>query len=199
MCAWRPVVPCGDRQSSVHTGRKTHHGSYVVRATGKVSGTTNGLFRAVVLANSVQQLRKEVSGPEMTTADVEAIWKLARQPNWLDHLASSLAPSIYGAMLYCAVCDQQMLLLLRVGHVVCYVLHRPPPPSHHIAPHDALSTRAPTMPPTTSRKPRPTHPQHTVHHQATHSSKKHWRCCSSGVGSTTLPTGPTSAVTSTAS
>lgn len=64
--------------------------------TGKVSGTINGLFRAVVIANSVQQLRKEVTGPEMTTADVEAIWKLAKQPNWLDHLASSLAPSIYG-------------------------------------------------------------------------------------------------------
>lgn len=65
---------------------------------GKVSGTTNGLFRAVVLANSVQQLRKEVTGPEMTTADVDAIWKLAKQPNWLDHLASSLAPSIYGVL-----------------------------------------------------------------------------------------------------
>ncbi len=66
--------------------------------TGKVSGTINGLFRAVVIGTSVQQLRKEVTGPEMTTADVEAIWKLAKQPNWLEHLSSSLAPSIYGIL-----------------------------------------------------------------------------------------------------
>lgn len=78
-----------------------------------MSGTTNGLFRAVVLANSVQQLRKEVSGPEMTTADVDAIWKLAKQPQWLDHLASSLAPSIYGA------CVDVLCILMCVYVCIC--------------------------------------------------------------------------------
>ncbi|ORZ40895.1 MCM2/3/5 family-domain-containing protein [Catenaria anguillulae PL171] len=59
-------------------------------------GVATGTFRAVVLANNVRQLDKEVAHPTLTELDLRNIRAIARKESVVDLLTRSLAPSIFG-------------------------------------------------------------------------------------------------------
>ena len=62
----------------------------------RAQGTVSGVFRAVVVANNVRQLVRDASSTEITAQDLLNAEKLAKEPDVLDQLAASIAPSIYG-------------------------------------------------------------------------------------------------------
>ncbi|EGD72580.1 hypothetical protein PTSG_04316 [Salpingoeca rosetta] len=66
----------------------------------KRGGTTSGVFRTVLLGNTVRQLEKEVQMPSLTDTDIKNILKISKRKRGRDTpfhlLARSLAPSIYG-------------------------------------------------------------------------------------------------------
>ncbi|XP_074272428.1 DNA replication licensing factor MCM3 homolog 3-like [Silene latifolia] len=63
---------------------------------GKSSGSVNGVFRTVLIANNVTLLNKEANAPIYATEDLKNIKKMAEREDTFDLLANSLAPSIYG-------------------------------------------------------------------------------------------------------
>ncbi|KAL9232259.1 hypothetical protein vseg_007387 [Gypsophila vaccaria] len=63
---------------------------------GKSSGSVNGVFRTVLIANNVTLLNKEANAPIYATEDLKNIKKIAEREDSFDLLANSLAPSIYG-------------------------------------------------------------------------------------------------------
>lgn len=63
---------------------------------GKSKGSVNGVFRTVLVANSVSLLNKEANAPIYTPEDVTNIRKIAERNDTFDLLGNSLAPSIYG-------------------------------------------------------------------------------------------------------
>ena len=81
------VVKPGDRVAIV--------GIYRALA-GASKGTTSGLFRCVILANNVVQLRKQISATAMTGDDIKHIRSVAKRSDAFTLLSRSLAPSIYG-------------------------------------------------------------------------------------------------------
>ncbi|KAK9821947.1 hypothetical protein WJX81_000309 [Elliptochloris bilobata] len=62
----------------------------------QASGAVSGVFRSVLVACSVRQLVLGSAAARLTAADVRNIEALAAQPDVLEVLARSLAPSIYG-------------------------------------------------------------------------------------------------------
>ncbi|KAK9706936.1 hypothetical protein RND81_07G162000 [Saponaria officinalis] len=63
---------------------------------GKSSGSVNGVFRTVLIANNVTLLNKEANAPIYATEDLKNIKKIAEREDTFELLANSLAPSIYG-------------------------------------------------------------------------------------------------------
>lgn len=83
---WDKVKP-GDRV----------HVSGIYRALSSISGgSTTGVFRVVILANSVRVIGKEVQALVMTLDDIKNIKKIAERKDVVDLLGRSVAPSIYG-------------------------------------------------------------------------------------------------------
>jgi len=62
----------------------------------KSSGHTNGIFRTIVVANSIKHLSREIQGPVMTDVDIKNIKEMAANEKIFDLLSQSLAPSIFG-------------------------------------------------------------------------------------------------------
>ncbi|CAK9145409.1 unnamed protein product [Ilex paraguariensis] len=63
---------------------------------GSSKGGVNGVFRTVLIANSVSLLNKEANAPIYTAEDINKIKKISERDDAFDLLANSLAPSIYG-------------------------------------------------------------------------------------------------------
>ena len=59
-------------------------------------GSISGVFRALVVATGVQPLSADATAPTFTDDDYDNVTNLAEQPDLMDQLGSSLAPSIYG-------------------------------------------------------------------------------------------------------
>lgn len=76
---------------------------------GKSSGTTSGVFKAVLVGCSVQKLSK-TSQKQNTQEEVAQMRTILKRPDALDLMARSLAPSIYGHNLI-----KKGLLLMLVG------------------------------------------------------------------------------------
>jgi DNA replication licensing factor MCM3 len=81
------VVKPGDRLSVV--------GIYRALPNMSDATQTKGVFSTVLLANNIQMLGKEISGPQLTPEDVANIKELAKNDAF-KVLSQSLAPSIYG-------------------------------------------------------------------------------------------------------
>ena len=63
----------------------------------KNASNMTGIFRSLVIGNSVRQLSKAVqAAAEITVEDLREMKHLASQANVLDTLGMSMAPSIYG-------------------------------------------------------------------------------------------------------
>lgn len=60
------------------------------------NGNLTGVFRTVIIANSIRRLSKEASNIQFTSSDLKNLRKLSQKENVLDMLANSFAPSIYG-------------------------------------------------------------------------------------------------------
>ncbi|KAA6417220.1 MAG: DNA replication licensing factor MCM3 protein 1-like [Trebouxia sp. A1-2] len=76
----------------------------------RASGQVGGLFKAVVVGNSVRQLSREADR-DLTADDIRNARALAHEPDVLSQLANSMAPSIYGHN----VIKQGLILLLLGG------------------------------------------------------------------------------------
>ncbi|KDP37954.1 hypothetical protein JCGZ_04597 [Jatropha curcas] len=63
---------------------------------GRSKGSVNGVFRTVLIANSVSLLNKEANAPIYSPEDLKNIKKIAERDDTFDLLGNSLAPSIYG-------------------------------------------------------------------------------------------------------
>jgi DNA replication licensing factor MCM3 len=74
------------------------------RAMGSISGT----FSALVVATGVGHLARDAGGQAFTEADYDNITALAGEPDLMDQLGASLAPSIYG---YAGIKKALVLLL----------------------------------------------------------------------------------------
>ncbi|KAK9824374.1 hypothetical protein WJX72_009826 [[Myrmecia] bisecta] len=62
----------------------------------RATGTVSGVFRAVVVANNVRKLVRDAGSVDITEQDLANADKLAAEPDVLEQLAASIAPSIYG-------------------------------------------------------------------------------------------------------
>lgn len=60
------------------------------------NGNLTGVFRTVIISNSIRRLSKEAKNVQFTSSDLKNLRKLSQQENVLDTLADSIAPSIYG-------------------------------------------------------------------------------------------------------
>jgi len=78
----------------------------------KAGGSTQGIFKTVVVANYLRQLSKEITQPQMTDVDIENIKQLAKSKHAFKTLSESLAPYIY-----CHTQIKQGLLLQLLGGV----------------------------------------------------------------------------------
>ncbi|CAL5229434.1 g12756 [Coccomyxa viridis] len=76
----------------------------------RANGTTSGQFRAVLVANNVKRMVRDAASAAITVQDIRNVEQLAADPNVLDVLARSLAPSIYGHNLI-----KKGLILLLLG------------------------------------------------------------------------------------
>ncbi|XP_027087801.1 DNA replication licensing factor MCM3 homolog 2 [Coffea eugenioides] len=63
---------------------------------GKSKGNVNGVFRTVLIANSVFPLNKSTTATQFGNKDRDNILKISKRDDVFDLLANSLAPSIYG-------------------------------------------------------------------------------------------------------
>ncbi|KAI5671241.1 hypothetical protein M9H77_11605 [Catharanthus roseus] len=63
---------------------------------GKSKGSVNGVFRTVLIANSVFPLKKSTNASQFGNKDRDNIIKISKRDDAFDLLANSLAPSIYG-------------------------------------------------------------------------------------------------------
>lgn len=59
-------------------------------------GSISGVFRALVVASGVQPLSADATAPTFTEEDYDNITDLAAEPDLMEQLGASLAPSIYG-------------------------------------------------------------------------------------------------------
>ena len=64
--------------------------------SGSSNGGTSGVFRTIILCNSVQMIQKELHQPKCTEADFNQIRKLSKSSNVFEQLSRSIAPSIFG-------------------------------------------------------------------------------------------------------
>ncbi|CAM6127854.1 unnamed protein product [Calypogeia fissa] len=62
----------------------------------KSTGSMNGVFRTVVVANNVSQLNRDINAPIFTADDLKNIKEISKRQDAFDLLGESLAPSIYG-------------------------------------------------------------------------------------------------------
>ncbi|KAL4433110.1 hypothetical protein ABPG77_006537 [Micractinium sp. CCAP 211/92] len=62
----------------------------------RANGSVSGVFRAVVVANSVQKLSRDAQGPTFSEEDYDNITGLAGEADVMEQLGASLAPSIHG-------------------------------------------------------------------------------------------------------
>ena len=85
------LVKPGDRVAAVGVYR-------AMAASGGMGGAsvTNGLFRTMLLGNSIRRLGKDASNIVLTAGDVINIREFARRKDAFALLGRSLAPSIYG-------------------------------------------------------------------------------------------------------
>eukprot|EP00002_Diphylleia_rotans_P034986 TRINITY_DN7583_c0_g1_i1.p1 TRINITY_DN7583_c0_g1~~TRINITY_DN7583_c0_g1_i1.p1 ORF type:complete len:832 (+),score=180.45 TRINITY_DN7583_c0_g1_i1:55-2550(+) len=63
---------------------------------GNASGSTNGVFRTVIIANNLRQLDKEVFKPVITEKDIANIREISNRRDVVELLSQSIAPSICG-------------------------------------------------------------------------------------------------------
>ncbi|KAL3520205.1 hypothetical protein ACH5RR_018354 [Cinchona calisaya] len=77
---------------------------------GKSKGNVNGVFRTVLIANSVFPLNKSTMATQFGNKDRDNIIKVSKRDDAFDLLANSLAPSIYGHMWI-----KKALVLLMLG------------------------------------------------------------------------------------
>lgn len=63
---------------------------------GKTTGSINGVFRTIIVANNIAQLNKEINTPIFTNEDIKNIKKIGNRQDAFDLLGESLAPSICG-------------------------------------------------------------------------------------------------------
>nr|WCZ58669.1 DNA replication licensing factor MCM3 [Seculamonas ecuadoriensis] len=75
-------------------------------------GSTNGVFRTVLLGTSVAPLRKQSIAPKFTEGDLENIRRMGEKKGVFDVLSQSVAPSIFGHDII-----KKALLLLLLGGV----------------------------------------------------------------------------------
>jgi DNA replication licensing factor MCM3 len=69
----------------------------IYRAMANVNtSSTNGVFRVLLLANSVSRLSREVGAAAVSGPDLRNMREFAKRPDFFDVLARSLAPSIHG-------------------------------------------------------------------------------------------------------
>ena len=59
-------------------------------------GSISGVFRALIVATGISLLSADATSPTFTEEDYDNITELASEPDLMDQLGASLAPSIYG-------------------------------------------------------------------------------------------------------
>eukprot|EP00884_Botryococcus_braunii_P006172 jgi/Botrbrau1/15556/Bobra.0273s0008.1 len=77
----------------------------------RASGSVSGVMKAVIVANQIKPLVRDAGAAKITVQDIRNIEKLAAEPDVLDQLANSLAPSIFGH----ATIKKGLVLLLLGG------------------------------------------------------------------------------------
>ncbi len=87
------------------------YGIYKAVSNGS-NGGTSGVFRTIILCNSVQMIQKELHQPKCTEADFNQIRKLSKSHNVFEQLSRSIAPSIFGH----DYIKKALLLMLIGGH-----------------------------------------------------------------------------------
>lgn len=85
-----------DLVDQVKPGDRVHIAGVFRALAGRVSSSSSGRFRTVVLASSVQLLRKQIARTAMTDEDIRNIRALAKREDVFELLSRSMAPSIYG-------------------------------------------------------------------------------------------------------
>mmetsp|Transcript_15610 Transcript_15610/g.21579 ORF Transcript_15610/g.21579 Transcript_15610/m.21579 type:complete len:824 (-) Transcript_15610:244-2715(-) len=62
----------------------------------QAKGATSGMFRTLIVANTVRQLAKDVQQPSFSQEDMKNIRRLVKRKDLFDIVGDSLAPSIFG-------------------------------------------------------------------------------------------------------
>ena len=90
------VILEGDLRDAAKPGDRVSVVGVYKPISPSANGSISGVFRAVIVATGVSQLSAEAIAPTFTEVDYDNITALAEEPDLMDQLASSLAPSIYG-------------------------------------------------------------------------------------------------------
>lgn len=90
------VILEGDLKDAAKPGDRVSVVGVYKPISPSANGSISGVFRAVIVGNGVTQLSSESIAPTFTEADYDNITAFAEEPDMIDQLASSLAPSIYG-------------------------------------------------------------------------------------------------------
>ena len=84
----------------------------IFKAVAGMNNGGSGVFRTIILCNSVQMMQKELHQPKCTESDFNQIRKLAKMPKVFEELSRSIAPSIFGH----DYIKKALLLMLIGGH-----------------------------------------------------------------------------------
>jgi DNA replication licensing factor MCM3 len=90
------IILEGDLRDAAKPGDRISIVGVYKPVTPKVNATISGVFRALIVATGVRRLSEDLSLPAFTETDYDNITTLSAEPDVLDQLGSSLAPSIYG-------------------------------------------------------------------------------------------------------
>lgn len=90
------IILEGDLRDAAKPGDRVAIVGVYKPVTPKVNATISGVFRALMVATGVRRLTEDLSVPAFTETDYDNITMLSTEPDVLDQLGSSLAPSIYG-------------------------------------------------------------------------------------------------------
>lgn len=86
----------GDLRDAAKPGDRVNVVGVYKAVPPNAKGSISGVFRAVVVATGVSYLSQDATGPVFTEKDYDNIMELASEPDLMDQLGASMAPSIYG-------------------------------------------------------------------------------------------------------